>query len=515
MVSGVLPVDEFDASCRAHDAAYATPGTNLSTADLRFAAENLIPWNPKRLAAGVAVGAQGILRGVGILGRDSASNQVALSTNRKISKQGHKSLLPWEAYAQSSQGQQQSTSGMARKNRVAAGISRAGQLGELLLQKAVTGKRAKQSAVRRNKILAGEAVERMQAVQTKVAPAAYGNVVSSAKSTVRTTKRGIVVSGKDVVATVNQTPSTAWQLGALLPVHPAYYNGTSLSNHCRAYTKYAWRGVRYSFITKQPTSVTGQVILSHRPNALEPAEDGASGAFISRVMSRERAAMGPIWSNLSCEIVTRYKEANVDCFISDWADNVCGDMEVYVQSNSTDDAGYIMMEYEIEFFDTIVQPHLSQIPVATDGVGTSTMTIAALGAGAVPGWGLSITATAIANSAVTGNGNGRVFKVVFDKDLSTIGAGATWAITNPRITPGALTVDYASGVTVGLRDGYTAYAVTRGGNLVTLYSTYDHALAGALGGMWVNDTTGASSASTLSYRYYLVRFGEDEVTDSS
>lgn len=514
----MLPVDEFDASCRAHDATYARNGTDLATADLRFAAENFSPLEPKRFIAGVAVGAQGLLRYAGVLGRDNVTSQGTLSTNRKISKPGaQSSLLPWDAYKQSPQGQQasQATATMVRKNRVNAAIDRMGKLGEVIMRKTASPAQARASRRGRNKILAGEAVQAMQPVRVKQAPVALGNIVKSSRAQVRTTKQGIVVAGRDVVATVNQTSSTAWQLGALLPLHPAYYNGTALSNHCRAYSKYRWRGITFSFITKQPTSTTGQVVLSHRVNALEPAEDGAAGAFISRVMSRENSSMGPIWSNLSVDVVPDYKEGLIDAFVSDWADNVFGDMEVYVQSNSAEDAGYIMMDYEIEFYDTIVQPHLTSIPLPVSAVGQTTLTVAALTTPAA-GWGLTITAPSLSATNPIGNGAARIFKVVFDLDLSTIGANAAFALTNPRVTPGATTVEYTSAsIAIVLKDGYTAYAVTRGGNQLTLYSTYDHAQANSLGGLWVNAATATTTATTLYCRYYLVRFGEDDLPEAS
>lgn len=61
VLSSVPPLDEFDSTCKEHDAAYATAG-DLEGADYRFAATNLASGAPKRVLAGVLVGAQAVGR---------------------------------------------------------------------------------------------------------------------------------------------------------------------------------------------------------------------------------------------------------------------------------------------------------------------------------------------------------------------------------------------------------------------------------------------------------------------
>jgi len=60
VVSDVPATDEFDETCRQHDAAYAT-GSNLKMADYTFAKQNIFR-GIKPTIAGVLVGAQGLLR---------------------------------------------------------------------------------------------------------------------------------------------------------------------------------------------------------------------------------------------------------------------------------------------------------------------------------------------------------------------------------------------------------------------------------------------------------------------
>lgn len=61
VVSDVPPVDEFDATCKEHDAAYARKA-NLKEADYKFAKTNLKSLDPKRMIAGALVGLQGLSR---------------------------------------------------------------------------------------------------------------------------------------------------------------------------------------------------------------------------------------------------------------------------------------------------------------------------------------------------------------------------------------------------------------------------------------------------------------------
>lgn len=60
-MSDVPPVDEFDATCREHDGAYAI-GADRESADYAFAYANLVPSRPSRALAGVAVGLQAVAR---------------------------------------------------------------------------------------------------------------------------------------------------------------------------------------------------------------------------------------------------------------------------------------------------------------------------------------------------------------------------------------------------------------------------------------------------------------------
>lgn len=66
VISDLPGIDEFDETCREHDKAYYLnrigASNGLRGADLSFAKKNLASGNPKRMIAGLLVGAQGLLR---------------------------------------------------------------------------------------------------------------------------------------------------------------------------------------------------------------------------------------------------------------------------------------------------------------------------------------------------------------------------------------------------------------------------------------------------------------------
>ncbi len=81
VIGDTPPVDDFDATCMLHDAAYATSqeASVLTQADYEFATSNLASFNPKRMLAGALVGVQGLLRGTD---SNIATNQTKMTNLR-------------------------------------------------------------------------------------------------------------------------------------------------------------------------------------------------------------------------------------------------------------------------------------------------------------------------------------------------------------------------------------------------------------------------------------------------
>lgn len=502
--SDLEALDVFDETCREHDAQYARPGTDLARADLRFAAQNLSVLDPKRNLAGALVGAQGLLRTIGVLGRDNVTPALSTQQSKPPVVQGADKYIRRDEMT-------------GRKSKMLKAMSRKGKLGELFLRKTavrvepdltdaqldafVALRRAK-----RNSVAPGPMVRR------EVAPAAMATEIKTAPAATRTTRNGCTVSGTDLVGVVTNSTSTNWQIGAVVPLHPAYYIGSVLANACRNYAKYRIKKVGFTFVTKMPTSTAGDVLLSFRNSTADPVANATGdGAFLTKALSRGGSVIGAVWSNHSCVPHVDSDWHLVNAFITDWADNVAGELEVYVQTNNITyaDVGYIMMTYEIEFTELQLTPHSASIPFPSSWRRAPQSLITIPAATQVPGGPINATSDLLTPSI----DRGTIWRVVIDKDLSTLHANLALAIAMPTIgaTAGAATVDLALRDSLTLTDGMVLYAVTTEANngtdnKIVLYANYDAALAGGLGGLIVaNAATTTATDSVLYGCAYVVR----------
>jgi len=383
-------------------------------------------------------------------------------------------------------------------------IARKGKLGEVILRRSTTVQPSPaQSPVVR------EAAKQFSMV---TAPVASGNIYRSTRSTVRTTKQGVIVTGSDLIGSVVNTTSSLWQLGTVIPVHPAYFIGTGLANYCRTYTRYRFRNLRFGFHTRMPTSTAGEIMMSLRRNAIEPSEDTTDSSFMSKVMSRNGAVIGPIWANHYADVDCDLSPRLVDAFMTDWNDNIFGELEIYVQTNNTtSEVGYVSMSYEVEFLDVIVTPHTSEIPLASACRLTprNLVTIPAQAARVIGG---SLQAT---STNLTTQPDGSIWKIILDFDLSTLGTASNTlcGTLNPTITSATVaTLALTNVESYNIVDGAVIYALDLGGSNVSLYITYDAAVVGGLGGLLVHDATTLTTAGTLYGAAHLVRLGYDSLS---
>ncbi len=501
--SDLEALDVFDETCKEHDAQYARPGTDLARADLRFAAQNLTVLDPKRNLAGALVGAQGLLRTVGILGRDNVTPTLSTQQSNTPTVQGADEYIKKDEMT-------------GRKNKMLKAISRRGKLGEVLLRKTAVRVEPDMTdaqldafvAMRRGK---RNAVAPGPLLRRQVAPAAVATEIKSTPAATRTTRNGCIVSGTDLVGTVANSTSANWQIGALVPLHPAYYVGSVLANACRSYAKYRVKKVGFTFVTKMPTSTAGDVVLSFRNTSADPVANATGdGAFLTKALSRGGSVIGAVWSNHSCVPHVDSDWHLVNAFITDWADNVAGELEVYVQTNNTTyaDVGYIMMTYEIEFTELQLTPHSASIPFASNWRRGPQSLITIPAATQVPGGPIKATSDALTPSDT---GRGMIWRVVIDKDLSTLAANLALGIAMPAIgeTAGAATLDLSLRDSIVLTDGMVLYAAiteTGSDDKIVLYANYDAALAGGIGGLIVcNASTTTATASVLYGAAYVVR----------
>lgn len=494
---GPPPVDAVDWACARHDAAYAR-GEDLATADFRFARDTFATGTPLGIASGLGVGAQGVLRAAGVLSR--GGDKVPKNSKQLIN------------HSQSTF--KQSISNTMARGRIQRGIQAKSRLAEIQMSRVRYPATSDQAAIaeiktslgelkkkitgpvqrfrNRNRVAAGNAV-------ISAAPVSIGTTISASQPTTVATSTGVRVGGREFMANVEIRGNPSWQIGAIAPVHPMYYIGSVLANTARTYQYYRVVALRVHFVTRQATSLAGEVLLSYAANSLEPAEDGNSSAFLARAMTRGHATLGPLWQNVSMDVPCDGKFRLVDAFNSTtFAENVAGEVQAYTQTAATNDvAGYLMMDYVVEFKDTMFTPHSAALPF------TNAASVFELGVMPATASG---TAAIIASPIATAVGNGTIFKIIVDRDQSIFGAGSTAAsafVTTLRVNSNTTSGSTTIGSSFPVVDGIAFYGLAAGTNFY-LYMTYEAAVNGeGSGQVYCNITT--TTATSLAYSLYPVR----------
>nr|WPR18228.1 MAG: capsid protein [Chemarfal virus 46] len=504
--AGPRPVDAVDWACARHDAAYAQ-GKDRYHADLRFARDTFATFTPLGIAAGLGVGAQGLLRGVGLLSR--GGDNLHGKTKQRIN------------HSQSTNNKQSINSTMAR-GRIQRGIQAKSRLAEIQLSrtryppsddkaaiaelKAAVGNLKKKVAGPVNRFRNRNRVAADAIVST--APVSIGTTIVASRPTVVNTTAGVKVGGREFMANVNIRGNSSWQIGAIAPVHPMYYIGSVLSNTARSFQYYKVHSLRVHFVTRQATSLAGEVIMTYAANALEPAEDGNSAAFISRAMTRGHATLGPLWQNLTMDVPCDGQFRLVDAFnASTFAQNVAGEVQVYTQTAASNDtAGYLIMDYVVEFKDTMFSPHSTSLPWATAASTFELGVVPILASGAALYVGSSLAAASL---------NGTIFKMVVDVDQSTFGTGTTAvnAFSTALRFNSSLGTSTSAVTNFTVQDGLTLYGLVSGTQFY-VYTSYDAAVNGEGSGQ-VFANLASTTAGVLAYSAYAVRLADKTLIASS
>jgi hypothetical protein len=334
------------------------------------------------------------------------------------------------------------------------------------------------------------------------APVSIGTTVSLARPKQSNRGRKTVLAGKEFLGVINENNnSTDWQLSAMMPIHPAYYPAGGMGNMCRSFSKYRFTKMTAMFVTRQPTSVTGEIIICFADKADSPAENGASAAFLARVSSKQHVIMGPLWQNHSLAIACDLKWRPVDAFASiDLFRDLMGEIQVYTLSAVTDIAGYLILDYEIEFDEVQYIQHSGTLPWA-QGPGTAYTLV---DSSTTPTHNVSVQTT---NVALSGLSNGSVIKCVLDVDTSTLATGTNasnaWLVAESINATTTTQTTFTNAIT--LIDGLTFYAVVIGASLY-LYNSLESAVAGDASGQFYYGVTG-STAGSYNVIAYPVRYG--------
>jgi hypothetical protein len=302
VISDVPALDEFDTTCKVHDAAYAGDA-DLESADYAFAAENLILTDPKRFLAGVGVGIQAVSRSI---------DRLITTNNINMNKTKQRKSL---------RGQPQPKQ-----------------------------QRAQTSA--------------QQGASLSTVPASYGFSLRMTQPKVTRSANKSSIIGSDFAGTVRTANTASYHPGASIILNPAYFQNAMLGSLARAYEKYRFTKAVVQYIPSVPTSTQGQLVMCSSRAIKEPFLDGSSTTFLSRALSQGNAVATPLWKEEHLAIPCGGEWSTVDALIdADLDDCIQEEIQCYTTCDSSTTAGILMLHYEVEFKDPLYTFHPTLIPV--------------------------------------------------------------------------------------------------------------------------------------------------------
>lgn len=299
VVSDIPSTDEFDDTCRSHDAVYALGG-DLLAADTAFFKAN-IGRSGKRSTAAIAVGLQAAVRALDKFIPTTYQNK------NEMTKQGN---LRGNANKQPKQ---------QERNRGTATVS--------------------------------------------TVPAAYGYSLRMQPAVITRKGETATVSGSDYASSVRVTNSSLWEPASSVLINPIYFQNASLGSLARMYEKFRIKRGHIQYVPAVPTSTQGQIVMCSSASVKEPFINGSSTTFLSRALSQGNALATPVWKEAVLELPFDNEWYIVDTLIdSDLDDSISQEFQVYATCEATLTAGILIFHYEIEFKDPLFTYHPTLIP---------------------------------------------------------------------------------------------------------------------------------------------------------
>jgi hypothetical protein len=334
------------------------------------------------------------------------------------------------------------------------------------------------------------------------APVAIGNSMRGFKARVIATALDSVrVVGRDFAVTATSTGSvTGWTLCAGVPLTPAAFVSSVLRSYTQIYNKFKFNQVCIHYITSSPTTSTGDVMFQVNANRSDPLPNWTNNTFLPYALSKEETIIGPQWTNHSCSIRPRGPPRNLDTGSnSDLDYQAQGEMMLFSKTSTVDSPGYLLVDYDITFFEMSVNPRSGLLPnplimytptqlVAQVAAYSSATAITFSVNGTTFVGGTVITAL----SAMSNLHVGDLFKVVIDLSNSN---STGWTFTSGTPNNTTLMAVNQNGVadSFTIVDGLTLYALYQGPTNVRLYANITDAFAAT------NPIVGGSGFTPANY----------------
>jgi hypothetical protein len=349
VVSDVPAIDEFDETCKKHDAHYAN-GDDLYEADTEFARANIGSGRPLRVAAGFAVGLQGIGRRV--LGR---SRLLGLTRGGKMEESQYVEIFP-DGHTELATTEELDTatpnysiprlrgSKMVRKNK---------NNNKNTPTKAVT-----HPTRRRIRQIDPQVGVSTKGRKGTVAVNSLQTFVKSTPTrTVSINRHGEVVAGTVFLgaletSTKHQVALDDLAVQLLVPLSPANMGNAMLGNVSRYYERFRFNRIRIHYLTASATTTEGTVVISHQVDPLnEIPTRGFNGSdLFTNLFSRENTVMGPVWENCFMDIPChKDKWCYTDGKYGHTMEDLFAGYVIGYSSLATGTPGRLVMEFDVEF----------------------------------------------------------------------------------------------------------------------------------------------------------------------
>jgi len=246
------------------------------------------------------------------------------------------------------------------------------------------------------------------------------------------------------------------------------------------------------YITRQPTSATGEVLMFSRNEVTEVFPSYNATDFLAVAFSMKNALMGPIWSNHSIRLPSSKLLGETNPLMDeDIDDSLVGEVAVLMQSGVTDTAGYLIFDYDFTFSEPMYSLHTTSIPISTGPYDIKAFLDTANPV-------LAASVSWACDSEFSALSNGTVFKVVLNVTGTTFG-GVLTAANAFRI------VNVTQTENIAVVDGTTLYAVVNGSNLQVYPSLASACIQSS--NVFLQYATGAAAKTTWAFTAYMVQIG--------
>jgi hypothetical protein len=358
-------------------------------------------------------------------------------------------------------------------------------------QKRVAPQRRRTQASRPGRALANSRNPAFGAVSTiSTAPVSVGNSMKGVRPVVVQTSRDSVrVVGRDYAYTAyNSGNASGWLLVGGFPLTPACFVSSILRSYVQMYNKFKFNTVGCHYITSSATSSNGDVMFQVNANRTDPIPNWSAENFLPYALSKPETVIGPQWTNHSMFIQPKGPTRSlVPGENNDLDYQSQGEICLYSKTATTDSPGYVLIDYDITFYELSINPKQGLLPnplmvyfgtqlLFGTTAYTANSTSATTSAGSRGPGNTAVTAI----TSKTGFRVGDVFKFACDVTTTNMSAYTVTAGTIP--TAATLLSQVINGVNTALTiaDGYTFYLVAESSSNLTLHANPTQAFTATL-----------------------------------